>query len=110
MNDLTPAEPAPIKPWPDEIRLQDAPSDAIDEIVLSGVNFHLEQMGEDCYWIGLTRGRDMLHIDFSINSSGRLWLTVRDEGIGAAVVRDRQPATSTQVDVYVPPVEVADAR
>lgn len=101
---------APGKPYPDEIRLNNLPADTIDEIVLSGVNFHLEQMDGDCYWIGLTRGKDMLHIDFGINSSGRLWLTVRDEGIGAAVVRDSQPATSAYVDVYVPPTEVAHAR
>lgn len=106
----TPAEPTPRKPFPDEIRLNDLPADSIDEICLSGVNFHLEQMDEDCYWIGLTRGKDMLHVDFGVDSSGHLWLNVRDEGVGATVTRNGQPATSTQVDVWIPPVEAANAR
>ena len=34
----------------------------IDEICASGCDVHLEQLGADCFWLGLTRGTEELHI------------------------------------------------
>jgi hypothetical protein len=82
-------------PW-NEIRLN--PDHTIDEVCLSGVDLHLEQMGRDSYWIGVSRGADILHIDIKGMRSGRLRVRVRDEGFGAAVLLEGQLATSPDVE------------
>ena len=107
--DATPA--GPDEPWC-EIRINDDPTGTIDEIVIPAIHFHMEQMGRREVWIGITRGGEaMMHIDICADKRGTLSFLVRDEGIGVAVVRNGQPATSAHVDVYVAPnKESANAR
>jgi DNA-binding transcriptional regulator YhcF (GntR family) len=46
--------------------------DDIDEIVLSGVDVHVEQMDDRCWWIGLYRGDDYWMGNFFADSRGRM--------------------------------------
>lgn len=44
----------------------------IDELVLAGVDVHIEQMGDRCWWIGLRRGEHYWHGNFVADSRGRM--------------------------------------
>lgn len=37
---------------------------SIDEIVARRVNVHVEQMSDECFWMGLSRGDDLVHVNF----------------------------------------------
>ncbi len=53
----------------------------VDEVVAHGVTMHLEQMGDDAYWIGVYRPGsvdDELHIDLMVEM-GMLVVSVREE-------------------------------
>lgn len=50
----------------------DLPPDSLDEIVLSGVDVHLERMDNDSYWIGISAGQgSSLEANFWIVKKGR---------------------------------------
>ena len=47
--------------------------DDIDEIVLSGVDVHVEQMSDRCWWIGIYRGKETYWMgNFVADSRGRM--------------------------------------
>ncbi len=62
--------------------LRNAPHDAspVDEVVAHDVTMHLEQMGDEAYWIGVYRPgtEDSLDIDLVV-VKGKLVVTVREE-------------------------------
>jgi len=55
----------------------------IDEIVMTGVNIHIEQMGDRCWWVGIARpGGTMWMGNFSCDSRGRMrFMQQDDEGV-----------------------------
>lgn len=57
---------------PDRI-LWNVRDEDIDEIVLSGVNVHIEQMNDRCWWIGIYRGDGTYWMgNFVADSRGRM--------------------------------------
>lgn len=36
---------------------------SVDEFVVHNVTVHLEMMADDCYWLGITRGDEMLMVN-----------------------------------------------
>jgi hypothetical protein len=45
----------------------------IDEVVLSGVDIHIEQMGDRCWWIGINRPDGTYWMgNFTADSRGRM--------------------------------------
>lgn len=62
----------------------------IDEVVLSGVNVHIEQMGDRCWWIGLYDPSDPDRYwmgNFVADSRGRMRF-VEQENAGVEWVHD----------------------
>lgn len=69
-----------------EIRLND--DNNIDEVCVQGLDhFHLEQMDDGVYWIGLSRGEEMLHINLHAVKKRRLDVRVNDEGFESVVTK-----------------------
>ena len=65
-----------------EIRTQGQLPDgrpALDEIVASGANVHLEQMAHDHWWMGLEAGGKYFHLNFGVQGE-RLWVHLSDQG------------------------------
>ena len=63
----------------------------IDEICASGCDVHLEQMGVDCFWLGLTRGTEELHLKiFKRGKSIHAEIT-HQEGFGLRAIAGKTP-------------------
>jgi len=65
-----------------EIRTQGELEDgrpALDEIVATGANVHLEQMSHDSWWMGIDAGGKYFHLTFSMHD-GRLGVHLSDQG------------------------------
>lgn len=54
----------------------------IDEIVLHGVDVHIEQMDDRCWWIGMYRGDDRWAGNFSCDSRGRMTFSEQEDDLG----------------------------
>lgn len=54
------AKHPPLSAYPDEIRRNS--DGTLDEIVAGNVHVHLEQMRDDMWWLGLSRGMNTLHV------------------------------------------------
>lgn len=95
---------APQKGGFRQIRLREGGT--LDEVCIDGCSFHLEQMDDDSYWVGISRGNERVHINFWTGSGSRkgaaIHARVLDEGVGCDIVR--QTATG-----YVP-VTLAEAK
>jgi hypothetical protein len=65
-----------------EIRFQGRLEDgrpALDEIVATGADVHLEQMDHDRWWMGIEAGGRYFHLNFSLDD-GRLHVHLSDQG------------------------------
>ncbi len=56
-----------------------------DELVIDDW-FHLEQMNERHWWLGLGRGGDTLHIRIQIPAKGQITVGIEDEGEDTPIV------------------------
>lgn len=64
-----------------EIRTQGELPDgrpALDEIVATGADIHLEQMNHDHWWMGINSGGKSFHLNFGIED-GQLWVHLSDQ-------------------------------
>jgi uncharacterized DUF497 family protein len=63
------------------------PADGVcfDELVIDDW-FHLEQMNDRHWWIGLGRGGDLLHVGIQVKAKGQIEVTLTDESSADAPI------------------------
>lgn len=59
---------------------------SLDEIVIQQCTAHLEQMDDNAWWLGLTQGRDTLHLWIVVDDNGNLSIGVQEDEIGCRTV------------------------
>lgn len=59
---------------------------SLDEIVIQQCTVHLEQMDDNAWWLGLTQGRDTLHLWIVADDNGNLSIGVQEDEIGCRTV------------------------
>src|SRR5215468_4780466 len=67
-----------------EIRTQGTLADgrpALDEVLASGAEIHLEQMSHDGWWMGIQAGGKYFHLNFVLRD-GRLCVDLSDQSDG----------------------------